>query len=114
VIGGGDGGTLRECLRHPGTEKVVLVEIDRMVIEVSRRFLPGLAAAFDDPRADVRITDGIVHIAQSESEYDVILIDSSDPVGPSEGLFTVDFYRNARRALRPGGWLSLPVRIPLL
>lgn len=103
VIGGGDGGTVREALKHREVKSVDLVEIDQRVVELSRRYLPELAKSFDDPRVTVRIADGIEHIRQCHKEYDVVLIDSSDPKGPAEGLFTSKFYADAARALRRDG-----------
>jgi len=103
IIGGGDGGTLREALRHPEVERVDLCEIDEEVIEASRRFLPGLSRSFDSPKASVHITDGISFVQEHPGAWDVILVDSSDPVGPAEGIFGEPFYRDVRSALRPGG-----------
>jgi len=103
IIGGGDGGTLREALRHPEVDRVDLCEIDGEVIEASRRFLPGLSRSFDNPRASVHITDGISYVRDHPGTWDVILVDSSDPVGPAVGIFGESFYRDVRQALRPGG-----------
>jgi spermidine synthase len=103
IIGGGDGGTLREVLRHRGVERCELCEIDGEVIEASRRFLPRVACALDDPRARVRVEDGVAFLRGREAAYDVILVDSSDPEGPARGLFGREFYAEVRRALRPGG-----------
>lgn len=103
VIGGGDGGTIREVLRHPSVKRAVLCEIDGEVIEVSKKFLPQLASALDDPRVDIQVRDGIEYIAQSKNEFDIILIDSTDPMGPGEGLFTEEFYKNVNAALKDGG-----------
>ena len=107
VIGGGDGGTVREVLKHPEVRRVHLVEIDERVVAVSREYLPGLAGALSDPRVDVRIADGIAYVKERRQAYDVILVDSSDPVGPAEGLFTAEFYRDAAAALRKEGILAL-------
>ncbi|MBX6377882.1 MAG: polyamine aminopropyltransferase [Clostridia bacterium] len=102
IVGGGDGGVLREVLKHPGVT-ADLVEIDAKVVEVSRRFLPSIATRFDDPRARVLYEDGIVHMARCEAAYDVVIVDSTDPVGPAVGLFGEDFYRSVYRALRDDG-----------
>lgn len=102
VIGGGDGGVLREVLRHPTVEEAHLAEIDRRVVEVARRYLPELNA-FDDPRARVFFADGIRHVEERPDTYDVIIVDSTDPVGPAVALFGTDFHRAVFRALRPGG-----------
>jgi len=106
VIGGGDGGTIREVLRHSGVEKVTMVEIDGAVIEACKEHLPKIAAAFDDPKLTLLVDDGIAFIEKAESEtYDVILVDGSDPVGPAEGLFSVSFYTHCYRALKRDGIL---------
>jgi len=103
VVGGGDGGAIREILKHPSVEKATLVEIDGAVIEASKRFFPAIAGKLDDPRVDVRIEDGIKHIAESRNCYDVILVDSTDPVGPAVGLFEKGFYQGIFEALREDG-----------
>jgi spermidine synthase len=103
VIGGGDGGLVREILRHPGIRSVELCEIDEEVVAVARRFFPALAGSLDDPRVRVRIADGIAFVAAERQAYDLIYVDSSEPVGPGEGLFTPAFYRTVAAALRPGG-----------
>jgi spermidine synthase len=106
VIGGGDGGTVREILRHDGVEKVTMVEIDGEVIKACKEFLPSIAAAFDHPKLDLIVGDGIAHIKEAAAEsYDLVIVDGSDPVGPAEGLFSVEFYRNCYNALKPGGIL---------
>ena len=106
VIGGGDGGTIREVLRHPGVEKVTMVEIDGAVIEACKEHLPNIAASFDDPKLTLLVDDGIA-FAQNAAPgtYDVILVDGSDPVGPAEGLFSVSFYTNCYNALKEDGIL---------
>ncbi len=104
IVGGGDGGVLREVLRHPGVESATLVEIDRLVLEVSREFLPSLANGFDDPRATVLIGDGLAHVRETEtSTYDVVIVDGTDPSGPGEVLFGGEFYRDVARILTPDG-----------
>ncbi len=108
VIGGGDGGTLREITRHPEVEEVVQVEIDQEVIRVSREFFPQLAKGFDDPRVKIEVADGIKYMAQCPPHsYDVILVDSTDPKGPAEGLFTHQFYAHCHRALKEEGILTV-------
>ncbi|WP_425338949.1 polyamine aminopropyltransferase [Anaeroarcus burkinensis] len=105
IIGGGDGGTAREVLRHPSVEKVEMIEIDGMVVDVCKKFLPEISAALiaGSPRLEVKIGDGIQHMSQAENEYDVIIVDCSDPIGPGEGLFTKAFYRDVYRALKADG-----------
>lgn len=101
VIGGGDGGLVRELLRHDLT--VDLCEIDEAVVDAARRFFPRLSAGLDDPRVSVHIADGIAFVAGRRAVYDLIYIDSSEPVGPGQGLFTPAFYRTVAGALCPGG-----------
>lgn len=106
VIGGGDGGTVREILRHEGVEKVTMVEIDGEVIKACKEFLPEIAAAFDNPKLDLKVDDGIAFIKQAAPKsYDLIIVDGSDPVGPAEGLFSTEFYTNCYNALKDGGIL---------
>ncbi|TXK27116.1 polyamine aminopropyltransferase [Pontibacter qinzhouensis] len=104
VIGGGDGGTVRELLRHEQLEEVTLVEIDELVIEACKLHLPETAVAFDNPRLNLLVQDGIKYINEcADSQYDLIIIDSADPVGPGEGLFTAAFYKEVFRCLTPDG-----------
>lgn len=103
IIGGGDGGALREVLKHPTVQRVDLCEIDGQVVEAAQRFFPGLAVGFADPRLKLTIGDGVVFLQETRERYDAILIDSSDPDGPARGLFGPDFYQSAKKALAPGG-----------
>jgi len=104
VIGGGDGGTVRELLRYEQLEEVTLVEIDELVIEACKLHLPETAVAFDNPRLNLLVEDGIKYInACEEGRYDLIIVDSADPVGPGEGLFTAEFYSQVYRCLTPDG-----------
>lgn len=106
VIGGGDGGTVREILRHEGVEKVTMVEIDGEVITACKEHLPEIAASFDHPKLDLKVDDGIAFIKTAAPEsYDLIIVDGSDPVGPAEGLFSVEFYTNCYKALKKDGIL---------
>lgn len=106
VIGGGDGGTVREILRHEGVEKVTMVEIDGEVITACKEHLPQIAAAFDDPRLELIVDDGIAFIKNAAPEsYDLVIVDGSDPVGPAEGLFSVEFYTNCYNSLTKDGIL---------
>ncbi|MCX8002819.1 MAG: spermidine synthase, partial [Anoxybacillus mongoliensis] len=103
VVGGGDGGVIREVLKHPSVKKATLVEIDGKVIEYSKKYLPEIAGQLDDPRVEVKVDDGFMHIAQSENEYDVIMVDSTEPVGPAVNLFTKGFYAGIAKALKEDG-----------
>lgn len=113
VIGGGDGGTVREVLRHDCVERVVLCEIDGDVIDVCRKYLPQLASKLDDKKVDIQVRDGIEYIANCNNEFDIILIDSTDPMGPGEGLFTEEFYKNVNAALKEGGIMVCQSESPI-
>ncbi len=103
IVGGGDGGALREILRHP-VEHVTMVDIDGDVIELSKKYLPGLSAgAFEDPRADVIVGDGVKFVEETQDRYDLIIVDSTDPIGPGEGLFTKRFYQRCAEVLSERG-----------
>lgn len=103
VVGGGDGGVIREVLKHPTVEKAVLVEIDERVVENARRYLPTISGALDDPRVEVRIEDGFRYIHEHQDAYDVIMVDSTEPVGPAVQLFEKSFYEGIYRCLREDG-----------
>ncbi|WP_312193719.1 polyamine aminopropyltransferase [Exiguobacterium sp.] len=103
VVGGGDGGVIREVLKHLSVEKAVLVEIDGKVIEYSKKYLPNIAGGLDDARVEVIVGDGFMHIAEAENEYDVIMVDSTEPVGPAVNLFTKGFYSGISKALKEDG-----------
>ncbi len=106
VIGGGDGGTIREILRHDSVEKVTMVEIDGEVIKACKEHLPQIAAEFDNPKLELLVADGIEFIKNAQADsYDIIIVDGSDPVGPAEGLFSVEFYTNCYNALKKDGIL---------
>ncbi|TPW18578.1 MAG: spermidine synthase, partial [Elusimicrobia bacterium] len=103
VIGGGDGGTVREALRHRSVERCVLVEIDGLVVDACRRFLPSTASALSDPRVEVRLEDGAAFVRRTRERFDVVIVDSTEPVGPAAPLFGRSFYAAVRRLLAPGG-----------
>jgi spermidine synthase len=107
IIGGGDGGCLREALKHRGVARVTQVEIDPGVIELCRKWLPSISdGAFDHPKARVMIADGARFVAETRERFDVVIVDSTDPIGPGAVLFTEEFYRGCRRILNPGGILA--------
>jgi spermidine synthase len=103
VIGGGDGGTIREVLRHPSVKHAVLCEIDAMVVEACREWIPQTAHALSDPRVQVHIADGVTFLKETAERYDVILVDSTDPMGPATPLFGRDFYLDAFNTLTDEG-----------
>lgn len=113
VIGGGDGGTLREVLKHPSIERAVLCEIDGLVIEAARQYLPTMSCSLNDPRVEIQVADGVAYIATQKSAFDVILIDSTDPMGPGEGLFSEAFYNDVKAALKPGGLVVAQSESPI-
>jgi spermidine synthase len=133
IIGGGDGGTAREILRYPSVREVVLVEIDAGVVEAAKRFFPGLAVSFRDPKLSLRIMDGAKFVkdsaegtsaegtsaegtsaegASAGGAFDLVVVDSTDPVGPGEVLFSEEFYRDCARSLKPGGVLVAQTESP--
>ena len=103
VIGGGDGGTVREVLKHPSVEEVVLCEIDKGVVDISYEYFPNCANAMKDPKVLHHYDDGAKFARENKERFDVILVDSSDPVGPAEILFKEPFYRDLAVALKNGG-----------
>ncbi|GAA0165132.1 transferase [Lithospermum erythrorhizon] len=106
VVGGGDGGVLREIARHSSVELIDICEIDKMVIDVSKKFFPELAIGFDDPRVQLHVGDAVEFLRNCpEAKYDAIIVDSSDPVGPAQELVERPFFKTLARALKPGGVL---------
>jgi spermidine synthase len=115
IVGGGDCGTLREVLRHPEVKRATQVEIDERVTRLAEKYFPELCVANNDPRATLYFGDGIAWMKNARPEsLDIIIIDSTDPVGPAEGLFGKKFYVDCLRALRPGGLLVQQSESPLL
>ncbi len=114
IIGGGDCGTLREVLKHPGVKTAVQCDIDEQVTVMARKYFPELCESNDDPRATVMFDDGIAYMKNAAPEsIDVVIVDSTDPVGPAEGLFNRAFYEDCLRALKPGGLLVQQSESPL-
>ena len=105
LIGAGDGGAVRELCRYPEIERIDMVEIDERVVEVSRRFLPKTACCLDDERLHIFYEDGLKFVRGKEDAYELIVVDSTDPFGPGEGLFTKEFYGNCYKALHEDGIL---------
>ncbi|WP_342472142.1 polyamine aminopropyltransferase [Metasolibacillus sp. FSL H7-0170] len=103
IIGAGDGGVVRELVQYQAIEHIDLVEIDEMVIEAAKKYLPQTASKFDDPRVHIHIEDGLKYVRFCENEYDIIIVDSTDPFGPGEGLFTREFYGSCYKALKEDG-----------
>ena len=114
VIGGGDGGTVREALRYPEVEHIDLVELDEMVVRLSQEYLPEISGKLTDPRVSMYFEDGVAFMARHAASYDVIMIDSTDPVGPAAGLITESFFQNCKQALRPGGIIVMQSGSPFL
>ncbi|MGB7594115.1 MAG: polyamine aminopropyltransferase [Erysipelotrichaceae bacterium] len=105
VIGAGDGGSIRELCRYQTIEHIDMVEIDEEVVNVCKKYFPTTACAFDDPRVSLYFEDGLKFVRSKKNEYDLILVDSTDPIGPGEGLFTREFYGNCYNALSETGIL---------
>jgi spermidine synthase len=115
IIGGGDGGILREALRHKSVEKVTMVEIDRGVVDMCLKYMPSIPQkAFNDKRTDLVIDDGAKFVATTKEKYDVVIVDSTDPMGPGEVLFTEQFYKNCRRCLTDKGILVNQNGVPFM
>lgn len=105
VIGAGDGGTVRELVRYKTIEKIDMVEIDKLVVDVCREYFPNSTSGLDDPRVTLYFQDGLKYVSEKTDEYDLIIVDSTDPIGPGEGLFTRAFYANCFKALTQDGIL---------
>lgn len=103
VVGGGDGGSIREILKHESVEQAILVDIDERVVELSKQYLPSISCALDDPRVTVTIEDGLAYVKRAKNEFDLIIVDSTDPIGPAVGLFAQEFYRDLHAALKEDG-----------
>jgi len=103
IIGGGDGGTAREVLQHQNVESVVMVEIDKMVVDACREHMPSVAGALDDPRLELIIDDGVKYVENTQNVFDVVIIDSTDPIGPAAPLFDAAFYKNTASKLSTDG-----------
>ena len=115
IIGGGDGGMAEEVLKHKSVERVTMVEIDAGVVEFSKQYLPNICKdAFDDPRLNLVIADGAKFVAETDERFDVAIIDSTDPIGPAEVLFTEAFYGNVKRCLNEGGIVATQNGVPFL
>lgn len=103
IIGGGDGGVAREVAKHPCVQRVTQCEIDEKVVEVSKKYLPFMAEGFDSPKLTLHIGDGLQFIKETNQKFDIIITDSSDPVGPAVALFQKQYYDGLKRILKPGG-----------
>lgn len=112
VVGGGDGGAIREIIKHPSVEKAVLAEIDGRVIETSKEFLPEIAGALDNPKVDVQVVDGIKYIHDNKNQFDIIMVDSTEPIGPAVGLFEKGFYQGIYECLKEDGILVAQTESP--
>ena len=113
IVGGGDGGMIEEVFKHAGVEHVTMAELDAAVISLARTHLPSLSnGAFDDPRLEIVIGDGADYVATSDRRFDLVIVDSTDPIGPGEAVFTPGFYADCRRLLRPGGVIVTQNGVP--
>jgi len=114
IIGGGDGGALREVVRHPQAQKGTLVEIDEKVILASRQYFPELSCSLDNPKSEVIVDDGIKYVQEHKNQFDVIIVDSTEPVGPAVQLFSTGFYQDCFAALKYDGMLVVQSESPFL
>ena len=113
IIGGGDGGTAREVLKHKSVTECVLVEIDSLVVEACKKHLKTIGSAFNNPRLKVHFENGAAFIKNKKNHYDVIIVDSADPIGPGKILFEAPFYKNVFQALKPDGLMTAQGESPL-
>ncbi|HSX03543.1 MAG TPA: polyamine aminopropyltransferase [Rhabdochlamydiaceae bacterium] len=115
IVGGGDGGMLREMVRHKEIKRITLVEIDRSVIELAKEYLPSLSkGAYNDPRVEIIIKDGAEFVKTTDRKYDVVICDSTDPIGPGEALFTAEFFANCKRVLKEKGIFVCQNGVPFM
>lgn len=119
IIGGGDGGIAREVAKHPKVKSITQCEIDQGVIDVCRKYMPSMACGFDHPKVNLNVGDGFEFMKQHQNEFDVVISDTSDPVGPAERLFSSDYYKLVHSALKDDGILSVQgecmfVHLPLI
>lgn len=115
IIGGGDGGSAEEALKSSCVEKVVMIELDEEVVVQSKKFLPKIhKGAFDNPKLELRFEDGLKYIENTKEQFDVIVVDMTDPIGPSVNLYTQEFYKRIAYVLGPNGILSLHTESPFL
>jgi len=114
IIGGGDCGTLREVLKHPGIEQIIQIDIDERVTRLSEQYFPALCESNNDPRAELKFIDGIQWVKHAKADsVDIIIVDSTDPIGPAEGLFSKDFYQDCFNCLTPAGIVVQQSESPL-
>ncbi len=112
IIGGGDGGTAREVVKHPSVEHVDMVEIDQDVVDMSRQYMPFLAHELANPKVHLYFRDGVEFVKNATEKYDIIIIDSTDPIGPGEGLFNTAFYIDCSAILKDDGILVSQAESP--
>ncbi len=113
VIGGGDGGTVREVLKHKSVENIDFVELDEKVVDACKKYMPSLSCKIDDEKVNTLFTDGIKYVAETDKKYDVIIVDCPDPVGPAKGLFEKEFYKNIFKCLNDDGIVVQQTESPL-
>ncbi len=114
IIGGGDGGSLREVLKHKSVKRAVMVEIDERVVEICKEFFPTVSCGFSDPRAEVLYEDGVKFVEETEEKFDIVLVDSTDPYDFAEKLFSEEFFRNVYRILTEEGVCSSQTESPFI
>lgn len=112
IVGGGDGGCVREAVKHPGLERIVQCEIDRRVTDVCREYFPAVTSGLDDPRVELVFEDAVAYVREHANSFDAILVDSTEPIGPAEALFGRAFFEDVKKALRPGGVVTAQAESP--
>ncbi|SNX55408.1 polyamine aminopropyltransferase [Thermoanaerobacterium sp. RBIITD] len=114
IVGGGDGGAIKEILKHKTVERIVLAEIDERVVENSKKYLPSISYGLDDEKVEIMIGDGIKYVEEHKNEFDVVIVDSTDPIGPAVGLFTIDFYKSVYECLKEDGIIVAQTESPFI
>lgn len=114
VVGGGDGGVIKEILKHDSVKRIVLAEIDQEVIANSKKYLPKISYGLDNEKLEIMIGDGIKYVKDHKNEFDVVIIDSTDPIGPAVGLFSKDFYKSVYECLKDDGIIVAQTESPFI
>ncbi|MGB9678567.1 MAG: polyamine aminopropyltransferase [Thermoanaerobacteraceae bacterium] len=114
IVGGGDGGAVKEILKHDSVEKVVLAEIDEAVIRNSKKYLPSISKGLDNSKVEIMVGDGIKYVSEHKNEFDIVIVDSTDPIGPAVGLFTFDFYKSVYECLKEDGIIVAQTESPFI
>ncbi|MDI6605167.1 MAG: polyamine aminopropyltransferase [Thermoanaerobacteraceae bacterium] len=114
IVGGGDGGAIKEILKHNSVERIVLAEIDRKVVENAKKYLQNISYGLDNDKVEIMIGDGIKYVNEHKNEFDIVIVDSTDPIGPAVGLFTIDFYKSVYECLKDDGIIVAQTESPFI